>query len=80
MCITTGIVKLTLLRTEYLPLAANMLPNSPEIWYVNKRYFFQLDGLPVISKNHKGAAVKISTVFRLVYHVACRWVLSNVTF
>ena len=44
-CISTGIVKLTLLRTRYLSLAANMLANSPKIWHVIKRYFFQLDFL-----------------------------------
>ena len=43
--ISTGIVKLTLLRTGYLSLAANMLANSPKIWHVIKRYFFQLDCL-----------------------------------
>ena len=35
--ISTGIVKLTLLRTGYLSLAPNMLANSPNIWHVNKR-------------------------------------------
>ena len=38
-----GIVKLYLLRTGYLLLAANVLRSSPKIWHVNKRDFkFQL--------------------------------------
>ena len=36
-----GIVKLSLLRTGYLPSAANVLTSSPKILYVNKREFFQ---------------------------------------
>ena len=67
-CISTGIVKLTLLRTRYLSLAANMLANSPKIWHLNKRYFFQLNILAVINKYDKGAVVQISTVS----HVACQ--------
>ena len=74
-CISTGIVKLTLLRTGYLSLAANMLADSPNIWHVNKRYFFQLNIPAVIKKYDKGAVVQISTVLARVYHVACRWVL-----
>ena len=42
-CISTSIVKLTLLRTRYLSLAVNMLANSPKIWLVNKKFIFQLN-------------------------------------
>ena len=52
-----------------------MLADSPNIWHVNKRYFFQLNILAVIKKYDKGAVVQISTVLARVYHVACRWVL-----
>ena len=48
-----------MLRTEYLSLAANMLVKSPNIFHVNKRYFSQLNCLPVINNNDKGAAVHI---------------------
>ena len=74
-CISTGIVKLTLLRTGYLSLAPNMLANSPNTWHVNKRYFFQLHSLALITKCHKCAMVQISTAIGPVYHVACLWVL-----
>ena len=40
-----GIVKLSLLRTGYFSLAANVLTSSPKIWHVNKRDFFQLNFL-----------------------------------
>ena len=44
-CIWTGIVKLSLLRRGYLSSAANVLTNSPNIWHVNNRDFFQLNWL-----------------------------------
>ena len=40
-CIWIGIVKLSLLRTGYILLAANVLTSSPKIWNVNKRDFLQ---------------------------------------
>ena len=40
-----GIFNLSLLRTGYLPSAANILKSSPKTWHVNKRYFFQLNYL-----------------------------------
>ena len=41
-CIWIGIVKLSLLRTQYFSSAANVLTSSPKILHVNKRDFFQL--------------------------------------
>ena len=41
-CIWIGIVKLSLLRTGYFSLAANVLTRSSKIWHFNKRDFFQL--------------------------------------
>ena len=72
-------MKLTLLRTGYLSLAVNMLVNSPNILHVNKDFFSQLNCLAVNNNNDKDAVVEISTVLAPVYHVACRWVLPNVT-
>ena len=34
----------------------------------------------VITQDDKGALIKIESVFRLVYHVACRDVVSNASF
>ena len=44
-CIWIGIVKLSLLRTGYFSLAANVLTSSPKIWHVKNRDFFQLNWL-----------------------------------
>ena len=40
-CIWTGIVSLSLLRTGYLSLAANMLANNRKIWHITNRDFLQ---------------------------------------
>ena len=45
MCIWIGIVKLSLLRREYLSSAANVLTSRAKISHVNKRDFFQVNGL-----------------------------------
>ena len=44
-CIKIGISKLSLWRTRYFSLRANVLTTSPKIWLVNKRDFFQLNFL-----------------------------------
>ena len=71
----SGIIASHLVSLGYLSLAANILENSPTIWHINKRYFFQLHSLEVIIKYDKGAAVQISIVFVPIYRVACLWVL-----
>ena len=42
-CILICVVKLSLLRTEYFSLAANVLRSCPKNWQPNKRDFFQLN-------------------------------------
>ena len=54
-CIWIGIVKLSLLRTGYFSLAANVLTSSTKIWHVNKRDFSQLSFLG----SDKGAMTQI---------------------
>ena len=44
-CICIAIVKLSQLKTRYTFSAANILTSSPKILHVNKREFFQLNGL-----------------------------------
>ena len=44
-CMRVGIVKLSLLRTRYLSLAANVLTCNPKIWRVNKTDIFVLNWL-----------------------------------
>ena len=43
--IWNGIVKLSLLRTGYFSLAANVVTSSRKIWHVNKRDVFKLNWL-----------------------------------
>ena len=44
-CTWIGIVKLSLLRTGYFSLGANVLKRSQNIWHLNKRDVFQLNWL-----------------------------------
>ena len=44
-CIWRCCNRLSLLRTEYLSLAVNVLTNSPKILHITKRAFFQLSCL-----------------------------------
>ena len=44
-CIWIGIAKLSLLRTGYFSLAANVLKSSQKIWHVNKRDVLRLNWL-----------------------------------
>ena len=80
-CIWIGIVKLSLLRTGFFSLAANVLTSSPKIWYVKKtKTFSNSIDLAVINEYDRDAVIQISTVVPVVYHVACRRVLWNGTF
>ena len=79
-CISTGIVKLSLLRTGKLSLASNVVTSSLKIWHDNKKTFSNSIALAVINKYDKGALVQISTVFGPVYHLTCPRVLWDETF
>ena len=48
--------------------------------YVSKSDFCNSITFTVITQDDKSALIKIESVFRLVYHVACRDVLSNRSF
>ena len=70
-------IELSLLRREYLSSAVNVLKKSVKNLHLTKSYFFQLNYLKVINEFGKAADVDIESVFRPVYHVACRWFISN---
>ena len=70
-------IDLCLLITEYLSSAVNVLRKSLETLHVTKSDFCHYITFTVISQYDKGAGVKIESVFRPVYDVACRGVLSN---
>ena len=69
-----------LLIREYLSSAVNVLPKSLHTFHVTKSDFSNSITFKVINEYGNGASVKIESVFRPVYHVACRGVLSNGTF
>ena len=79
-CIWRCCIKLPLLRRECLSLGVNVLTSSPNMMHITRESFSLWIVFAVISKYGKGAVVKISKVFCLVYNVTCWRVLSNGTF
>ena len=65
---------------EYLSLAGNVLRKGLRNFHVAKSEFFNSITFTVITEDDKGALIKIESVFRSVYGVACREVLSNKSF
>ena len=62
---------------EHLSSAVNVLRKGVKNFHVSKSDFCNSITFTVIIVDDKGALVMIESVFRLVYHVACRGVLSN---
>ena len=54
-CIWIGIVKLSLVRTGYFSLEANMLTSSHKIWHAKKKTFINSIDLAVINEYDKDA-------------------------
>ena len=73
-------IHLSLLLREYLSLAVNVLRKGLRNFHVSKSDFFNSITFTVITEDDKSALIQIESVFRPVYHVACREVLSNGTF
>ena len=71
---------LSLLLREYLSLAVNVLRIDLKNFHVSKSDFCNSITFTVITRAGKSALIKIESVFRTVYHVACREVLSNGSF
>ena len=70
-------IHLSLLLREYLSLAVNVLRKGLKNFHVSKSNFCNSITFTVIARAGKSALIKIESVFRTVYHVACRQVLSN---
>ena len=68
-------IHLSLLLREYLSLAVNVLREGLRNFHVSKSDFFNSITFTVITQDDKGALIKIESVFRTVYHVACQEVL-----
>ena len=76
-CISIVCIHLSLLIRVYLSSAVNVLRKGVKKFYVCKSDFCNSITFTVIILDDKGAFIKIESVFRPVYHVACRGVLSN---
>ena len=57
--------------------AVNVLRKGVKNFHVSKSEFCNSITFTVIIEDEKGALIKIESVFRPGYHVACRAVLSN---
>ena len=65
---------------EYVSLPVNVLRKGLKNFHESKSYFYNSITFKMITQDDKGALIKIESVFRTVYHVACRDVLSNRSF
>ena len=79
-CIWIVSIHLSLLIREYFLLAVHVLRKGLKNFHVSKSDFCNSITFPVITRHDKGALIKIESVFRPVYHVACPDVLSNASF
>ena len=73
-------IHLFLLIREYLLIAVNVLRKGPKNFHVSKSDFCNSITFTVNTQASKRALIKIESVFRMVYHVACREVISNESF
>ena len=73
-------IHLSLLIIEYLSQAVTVLKKGLKNFHVPKSNFGNSITFAVITQDDKGALIKTESVFRPVYHVACREVLSNGSF
>ena len=76
-CIWIVCIHLSLLIREDLSSAVNVLRKGVKNFHVFKSDFSNSITFTVITQDDKKAVIKIEWVFRPVYHVACREVLSN---
>ena len=79
-CIWIVSIQLSLLIREYLSSALHVLRKGLKNIHVSKSDFCNSITFRVITQADKSALIKIESVFRTVYHVACWEVLSNGSF
>ena len=79
-CICIVWIHLSLLVREHLSSAVNVLRKGQKKFHVSKSDFCNSITFTVIILDDKGALIKIESVVRAVYSVACRGVLSNGSF
>ena len=73
-------MELSLLITEYLSSAVNVLTKSLKKFYVIKSDLSNSITLTIINQYDKGALIKIEKLFSPVSHVLCPAGLSNGSF
>ena len=73
-------IHLSLLLIEYLSLAVNVLRKGLRNFDVSKSDFCNSITFTVITQDDRSALIQTEPVFRPVYHVAFREVLSNGSF
>ena len=73
-------IHLSLLVRVHLSSAVNVLRKRLKYFHVSKSDVCNSITFTVIIEDDKGALIKIESVFRPVYHVACRRILSKGTF
>ena len=76
-CIWIVCIQLSLLIREYLSSAVNVLKKRLKNFHVSKSDFCNSITFTVITKDDKNTLIKIESVLRPAYHVACLGVLSN---
>ena len=79
-CIWIVCIHLSLLLREYVSLAVNVWRKGLKNFDESKSDFSNSITFTVITWAGKSALIKIESVFRTVYHDACREVLSNRSF
>ena len=73
-------IHLSLQIREYLSQAVTVLRKGLKNFHVSESDICYSITFTVTTQDDKGPLIKIESVFRLVYHVVCREVLSNGSF
>ena len=76
-CMWIACFHLSLLIREYLSSAVNVLRKGVRNFHLSKSDFYNSITFTVITQDDKDTLIKIESLFRPVYHVARRGVLSN---
>ena len=79
-CIWIVCIQLSLLITEYLSSAVNVLKKRLKNFHVSKSDFYKSITFTVITQDDKIALINIESVLWPAYHVACQRVLWNGSF
>ena len=74
-CVWSVCIHLSLLIREYLSQAVTVLRKGLKKFHVSKSDFSKSITSTVITEDDKGSLIKIESVFRPFYHVACQEVL-----